>query len=268
MIVAGGLRDLKESQKNLANFGNPRVSKATMFIEKGPEKAFDTVLQSRSPVKEMNKLMAMAKRDQTGEALDGLKAAFNNMLLKRSELSMSDKSGDAFVSGQKFFNLINDKNTQLALKTLYRDDPGAINRLTIIARTAKRMDAARNAKQSVEGVLGDGPGKTATALAGVMGATFGRQFASLTGGGTVQVPGIFANRFRDMLNAGVVDPAKRLIIDAMQDEQLFKHTLNIRIKGDELPPKTRKVFNAWVNAVMVEHGKSLVSEEQQPTPSG
>lgn len=77
-----------------------------------------------------------------------------------------------------------------------------------------------------EGILGDQLSQSAETFLGVLGAAAGRRSGRQIGiGGTVQIPGIIANRFRELGRAGVNNSAQRLIVEAIQDETLFREVL-------------------------------------------
>jgi hypothetical protein len=232
------LKMSQDLQKAGKYFDDPIVSKASLFIEKGPEKAFSDVLGSRNPVREMDKLVDMVGRDGTGEALEGLKSGFYEFLMSKSDVN-------GVISGRKLAEIINVPKSRQAIKSLLSE--GEFERLQTLVRTAERADAARLAASSKEGILGDELSGTLEAGLGILGAAFGRHTSSALGGGTVQIPGIMANRFRSLGKAGLLNPARRLVIDALQDEKLFKEVLLAVIREPEKPLSAVAVrrFNAW-----------------------
>jgi hypothetical protein len=56
-----------------------------------------------------------------------------------------------------------------------------------------------------------------------------------------------AERFRSLGRAGLLNPAKRLVIDALQDENLFKEVLMATIENPTGPltPQATRRLNAW-----------------------
>ena len=100
-------------------------------------------------------------------------------------------------------------------------------------------------------------------VAGITGAAIGRTQARRLGiGGTVQIPGIMANRFRDLVAAGVRDPAGRLIRDMVFDEDLFRELLqsNLEQGGKSLSKTATRRLNAWTAAVIAEYGGAFEEE--------
>ncbi len=236
-IQSMNVQDLRMAQKGRVSFDRPAVSRATMFIEKGPERAFNDALSSRNPRREMSNLVNMAKRDTTGEALDGLKSAFSDYVKKNA------MSGD-FISGGKLDNYLSDPKTRQAMNKLY--SAVEMRRWDVIRSTAKRLDLQRAAKPSGEGVLGDEPGKMVTVLARLLGARSGTTIAQRTGIGGIQAQAIMSERFKDLLAQGL-DPARDLVMRAVQDEKLFKEVLLAEIAPDgSIPEQARRRLNAWI----------------------
>lgn len=245
---AGTAREAQEALRKagIQTVDDPLVSKASLFINKGPQEAFGAVLNSKSPGMEMQKLIQMAGRDESGEALLGLKQGLFDYLLAES-------SKGGMVSGSALTDISRSPQGQAAISRLLSDDER--NRLMTIARTAQRAEAARAAIPSREGITGDAISRTSEALLGVLGAAYGRQVSSNMGGGTVQIPGIFADRFRELGNMGLTNPAKRLIIDATRDEKLFKEVLMAKVAEDgKLPELATRRLNAWAAATLLREG--------------
>ena len=104
-------------------------------------------------------------------------------------------------------------------------------------------------------------------VAGLGGAASGRIYAHKLGlAGTVQIPGIMASRFRDLVASGVRDPATRLIKDAVGDEKLFLELLNAKTLDGTLPDKAIKRLNAWAVVVAAEHGGTLTPDPEPEQP--
>ena len=232
------VKDLRMAQKGRVSFDKPAISRATMFIEKGPNKAFNDVLGSRNPRREMSNLVNMANRDVTGEALDGLKAAFSDYV--KENAMKSD-----FISGGKLDDYLSDPKTRAAMKKLY--SAPEMRRWDVIQHTAKRLDMQRGARASGEGVLADEPGKAVSMLAGIMGAMSGHRMNRVLGaGGNIQIPGMAADRARDLLKKGL-DPAKDLLMAAVQDDKLFREVLLAKVEPDgTLPKEATRRLNAWM----------------------
>lgn len=231
------IQDIKMAQRGRVSFDKPSVSRATMFIENGPERAFKDVLDSRNPRREMANLVNMANRDVTGEALEGLKSSFSDYVSKNA------MTGE-FVSGAKLNDFLTDTKIKQAMRKLY--SAPEMRRWDIIRNTANRLDLQRKAKPSGEGILGDEPGETITVLARLIGARSGTTIASKTGIGGIQAQAIMSERFKSLLAKGM-DPGRDLIMKSVQDEKLFKELLLAEVTPDgKIPEQARRRLNAWI----------------------
>ena len=71
--------------------GNPNISKTTLFIEKSPMEAFDSIrgiqdTRYNNVAKQISLLVNATKKDESGEALHGLQSAFFQYVNARSML--------------------------------------------------------------------------------------------------------------------------------------------------------------------------------------
>lgn len=234
---------------------DPKVSRAAVFIKAPPGEEVARVIRTAKPREAMQELAALAATDKSGKATEGLKAAFYEMLLSKSQVSGKlDLAEKPFVSGTLLTEQLNrDPIIEAARGLLTR---GEIRRLGQIRETAVLMERARLTHAASEGVIGDQPNILFGILARVGGAQLGRIIAGRTGGGTVQTPGILSAQVQRLLQAGVQDPAKRLLTDSIGDESLFKAML---VPQANISPTAEKAvrarLNAWVTDVLTEQNE-------------
>ena len=70
-----------------------------------------------------------------------------------------------------------------------------------------------------------------------------------------------AGRFRDMVSAGVKDPAGRLLRDAVNDEVLFRELLEAPLdEVGELSVEATRRLNVWAFNVLAEYGGAFEEE--------
>jgi len=234
-------------KEGLKSLDDPKVSKAALLINQGPEKAFNEVFNARNPRLEVQKLVDMVG---DGEAFEGLQQGFMDYLMSKSV----NESG--VLSGASLSELTTSRAGRATVLELFKPDEA--KRLFQIVKAAERQDAARAARTSIEGVTGDKLSQTTDALLGVMGAAYGRSVGTRIGaGGTVQIPGIFAQQFRKLGISGLVNPAKRLIIASIFDEDLFKKVLMAE-NPEKLSPVALRRLNAWAVGAA---GRTLEEDE-------
>ena len=101
-------------------------------------------------------------------------------------------------------------------------------------------------------------------VARVTGAKVGRQVSN-----TIQTPAIFAQKFQELMQAGIANPAEKLLIDAIDNEELFKSLMAVKLGGknsDRVSVRAERAINAWMGVTL----KNLATEEeeqQQPAPT-
>ena len=255
----------------ISTIDSPEVSKAVLLMNKGANAAFDSILTSRNSILETRKVIEMLGKDETGEALSGLKQGFFDYLISKGEV------GDV-ISGDKLANFIDSPNVRGVIHTLF--DTQERTRLYTIIRTAQRADSARTAAPSVEGITGDKISRSANTVLGILGAAYGRQISTNLGGGTIQIPAYTASLFRDLGASGMANPAKRLIVSALGDEKLFRQIVmgqgvDAAAGGtSQLTPEASRRLNAWAAGALVRAGlgdeeqeQAAVTEAVPPTPA-
>jgi len=250
-IAAGELEALEQ-------FADPLISRASVFVNAPLGTEIQSAIKTAKPQEAMEGLVALTRQDPTGQAERGLKAAFMDFLMRKSLITKSlDKNDQAFVSGAELIKQLDDPEVLAAMKGLFTREE--LQRIVKIKNTAVVLDRARKATQAGEGVIGDTPGQITSLLGRVIGAQGGRVIAGKTGGGTVQTPGIIASQVARLLKAGVQDPARRLLNDAIQDESLFR-VLLMPGKTHATAARIRARLNAWVVDVLTEQG--AIDEEE------
>lgn len=260
MLLAG------RHNKNVgARLAAPKISKATMFINREPGKAFDAVESSRNVGRESRNLLNMAGKDGTGEATEGLQGALAQWILKRSTITNSlDVSGESYVSGSRMSHILDSPAVkQMAEEILTKPQ---LERLRLITNTAVKLDNILAAKGAKEGVIADAPGVLIAILGRMTGAQAGRVIAGKLGGGTVQTPGILAGAVQKLLASRVKDPASRLIIDAItsDSDDLMKALLRKVESPDDVKFVSQRI-HAWISAVLYETGGNLsATPDDQP----
>jgi hypothetical protein len=264
-IDAGNKMAVAERHRARIDLDDPRVSKATMLIEKGPVETFRQISRMKigDAQRETQLLINRAQRDATGEALEGLKSGFVEYLLAGARSRARDVRGTPFVSGFALRDALAAPGARAAANRMFT--PDELNRLGIITRDLIRLEKRLGTPISAEGIIGDRPSKVIETVAGIAGAAVGRSQARRMGiGGTVQIPGILANRFRELVAAGVKDPASRLMRDAMLDEDLFRELLEAPLEdgGRRLGKVARGRLNIWAAGVLAEHGAAPGTDEE------
>ncbi|HDZ73691.1 MAG TPA: hypothetical protein ENH55_13180 [Aurantimonas coralicida] len=246
-----------------SKLANPRISKAALFIRSDPQKAFEAVRTMRDPGVEMQNLVNLAARDATGEATEGLQAAYLDWLLTRAMIAQTDIAGRPYVSGMRLRNALQDEATQaMSARVLTAEQQ---ERLGQTLETALRFDMIRRARPAREGIIGDIPNIMIESMAriGIL-----RAISRIGGGfGTIQVPGMISARVRSMIQSHVKDPATRLIIDAvMTEDPALMKALLMDLSKPENVKFVRRQLHAWIAGLLWEVG-GAEREEAGPPPN-
>lgn len=268
-MEAGDMQALRERQRSRVRFDDPRRSKAAMFVQKGPTEAFNQISQMTpaQAARETQRLLNRARRDGTGEAVEGLKSGFLEFLYSGARENARDIAGERFMSGFALRDTMRDPRVRQAMNRLFTESER--DRLQTIQNDLMRLERRRQAELTSEGVIGDRPTKVVETVAGITGAASGRHTSAQLGtGANVQIPGIMANRFRDLVEAGVQDPATQLMRDAVHDETLFRDLLQESLEDGELGETAQRRLNAWAAAVAAEHGGTLDDGEEERPAGG
>lgn len=248
-IATGNAAKLKAPRKS--KFLDRNVNKAIVFIEQGSEEAFNRVYRSDTTGKDMKQLIRMADRDVTGEAKQGLRSAFTTWMLDKSTSNQA-------INGGTLSELFGNRKTQMMVNQLFDKSDKA--RLERAVRTGRLLDAARNTK-TLDSITTNGLGGLWMFVARVTGASAGRQVTN-----TLQGSAIFAENFKKLAQAGIDNPARQMLTDAINNEELFKALLEIKLtagKNPRVPVQSQRAINAWMGVTLKNLG---METEQEKTP--
>jgi hypothetical protein len=251
-----------------SKMNDTRVSKAALYIEKGPSKAFTQIsgLRPQDIKREMAGLISKAARDPSGKATEGLQGSFFDWLLERATLAPGgtrvSASGDSFISGLKLTRMMEDKSIRSMAKQLLTKDQ--LTRLDKIIRTAKRVDQSLRTTGSKEGVIGDPVGATLSFVARLFGAAQGERVSKIFGTGALQMQSVLSNRAVDIVRRKLKDPAAKILHDAFIPENPGDTKLLEALLTDIVDEKTQKKVavqvQAWLAVTLYELGEKTVPE--------
>lgn len=260
-IESGNSLELIQSQQKL-RLDDVKISKATMLINKGPVETFKQIskLQPFNQTSETKRLVNQMAGDETGEALQGLRAGFMEFLFSKARKSARDVQGRRFISGFALKEAAEESSK--AMKVLF--SPEELKRIEIITNDLIKLEKRIVSKAAPEGIIGDRAGTVTRILSQISGARFGAFVSRKVGGGGIQIPAVFSAQFRKLTEAGVKDPGRRLLRDAINDEELFKELLQSTVQkgGTELTEKASRRLNIWTATVLAEFGGAFDEEQE------
>ncbi len=211
---------------------DPRISATAKFLKSDPGNEIRDALRSPEASKRMGELVRLSRKDKSGEALEGLRGAFVDHIIEKSTLGGFNEVGERTLSGGALLGFL--KANKSSINRVF--GPTHIVRMKRIGRELAALEATERAKPAqITLEQKDFTSNMLRLVSRVGGAQFGRFIARVTGGGTVQTPGIFSERFKNFANNLTKDRAAQLINDAITspDPKLLESLL-LPIKRPEL----------------------------------
>lgn len=220
--LATQTKTLMEARK--ARLQDPKISTSANFLRTDIGKEVDTILKSDNPARMTKELVRQARKDPTGESLDGLRGSFIDNMLEKSSIGPYNELGEQTLSGRVMLANINkNKGT---LREVFSQEQ--IVRMERIAGELAKLEQAESIRGAgIEINLDDIASNMLRLVSRIGGAQIGRVLARMTGGGTVQTPGIVSERFKNFATRLTKDRAFQLVHDAViaKDGQLLRALL-------------------------------------------
>lgn len=201
-----------------ARLDDPNQSVGAAFIGAPPNKAVDAVATSRDPARAARELVRQARKDKTGKALDGVKAAFADRLVADS---LRQIGANKAVVGQTLADRMQSPEMVVALRQVF--SPDEMKRLNQIRDAALKLDDARKAAPDIGGVSTATPNKLIEFAVRIAAANHGAQMGK--GAAGLQTAQMASGRAKWLLNKLANDRAEQMLLDAIEDPKLFRALL-------------------------------------------
>lgn len=245
---------------------NPNTSFAADFLKAEPGQEIDRVFKSSNPTAASQELRKQISKDKTGKAAAGFKNALVDHLIRGSETAAFTEAGEKTLSGRRMLALLRNDRTRGAYTAHF--SPDEMQRLEKIATELAKLETAAGRLPNVGGVVEDLPNSILAIIGRVSGAQVGRRVAMMTGGGTVQTPGIFSGRAAAFMKNLTNDRAAQLLNDAVQDPELFRALLMpvARPKsaaGAKMASVPNKRLNSWLAGP---GSRVFFEDDDEPSP--
>jgi hypothetical protein len=225
-------------------------SAVARFLNAAPGKEVDRVFSADDPAALAASLRRSVDRDQTGQALSGLRGAFIDNLFGRARQTTPD--GPVF-NGSAIMDALNDPKQVAALGAVF--DAPALQRLRQIGTELTALERARSASAR-GGVIEDIPSKALDLVS--------RFVAARTVSGLAE-SAIATGAVRSFLAKMTTDRAQRLLSDAITNPELFS-TLMSPIST---PKQQDMVMRRLQGFLAGSAGRAVTGEEEdrQPAPN-
>lgn len=197
---------------------NPRLSATAGFVDAPANKALDTILNARNPRAAAAQIFQTARRDQTGEAVDGLKGAVVDRLIGQSR---QQAGGAAMSSGQRFSQTMQDPNMQMVMNRVFTD--AERRRVNAIGDELLKIDNARAGTPDIGDLSSATPNRIIEYVARIYAANQGASLGN--GGSSIQTAAMASGQMKRLLGNLQNDKAARLLMDAVEDPELFRTLL-------------------------------------------
>jgi hypothetical protein len=204
------------------------------FVQSNPDAAIQKVLQSQNPEKSMSLIVATAKKDPTGKAMDGLKKAVSDLIMSKSfkQIQAPRPVGDltSELRGTSMAEALDDKFISAIANKVY--STAEMNRLKVIAKELQSLDSARLLSETGTPLEEFKPNVITATIGRVLGARLGAQFGGGMAGG-LQSAQIGSSRVQQFLSKITNDKAQQMLQDAVTDPELFKALLlNVNVPNN------------------------------------
>ena len=210
--------------EQLAEVRNIEQSALTKFAGvEGPQAAIKRVFTNPKKIGDVRQIVARLSEDEN--AINGFRSGIVSELFRAGGTSPS-----------RSLALMGDKDIRNAMREVFTTSQ--------FARLERIMQRAAQLETTGESTVRQGLQRGTNILGRVVGAQLGRQVAHVTGGGTVQTPGIFSSATAESLDRMFAQymPANELMIRAVVDPR-WERVLYSRVPEtlDELGALTKQL---------------------------
>jgi hypothetical protein len=245
---------------------DPRISTSARYLNRSDMgQEINSILNARHPSRMASELVKQARKDTTGEALQGLRAGFVERILEKSTLGPFNELGEQTLSGRAMLHFI--KQNEPTLRTVFNNNQiGRMKRIGTELAKIETFEKANPGKTELE--LTDWTSSSLRMFARLTGARVGGKLGAESMGGSLQYASIFSTRAQKFVTWLTKDKAQQLVHDAIlsKDPALLKSLLK-PIAKPQAQKKDLVILNKQLNLWLTTTGKrvmdDIASEEQQ-----
>ncbi|MFT6675929.1 MAG: hypothetical protein ACJAVM_002126 [Sulfitobacter sp.] len=219
----------QRANQTLTDMQNPSKSISAAFTQAPTENAADAVFKAKRPTVAAHQLAATARKDPDGAALDGLKGAFSDYLIRNS----TDANG---LSGEAMRKLLQKPETRATFTAVMK--PAEIRRLDVISAELIKLRNGRKAAPDIGGLSPRSPNRVIEMVARVIAAKQGAKAGGGSSGASIQTANMASGRVKQLLGNLQNDKAEQLLMDAVKDPELFRLLLTdagaVKLKPEQI----------------------------------
>lgn len=230
---AGRTRDV--SQEALRVLGDRNAPGMVGFINaKAGQEIAGAIFTAPNPAQAARALARAAGKDQTGDALLGLKGGVVDEVIRRA------MRGDT-LTGDALFRQLNDPEVLRVVTAVLPGDE--VSRLRTVAAQLRKLDTW-DATAPLD--LENAPNSLVATFMQIQAAKAGRAL----GTGTIQVPGMFVKRVRDLLGRIAIDRADALVHEAIRDPKMMAALLTGPGSSRVQIQRAEQTLSTWATGVL------------------
>jgi hypothetical protein len=192
---------------------DPRVSVASRFIETtdlGME--IDAVFKAKNPARMTNELVRQARKDPSGQAIEGVRASMVDYILEKSAKGGYNELGEKVISGNDMMGFLN-KSEGVLRQVFTPEQMGRMKRIASEYAKIQKYIGASGRGEDIE--MKDFASNALRIASRVVGAQVGGKMGAGTSGGSIQAAGIMSGRAKTFMNWLTKNRAEELIKDAI-----------------------------------------------------
>lgn len=219
------IEDITQTGQNLVS--NVESGTLARFSQSNTKQAVDNIFNSQNPQVEMANLVRTAKKDTTGQALNGIKSALSQRVLNNSidtpQVAANVDLPASQVRGTRLESQLMDETFKSIAKQVYTS--AELNRLNVITKEVKKLDVVRVGRSTKDGISPFQTNKLVEIIGRIYAAKQAAQLGGPTAGGGLQAAQMGSERMKALLNQLTSNKAEQLMMRAVEDEELFKSLL-------------------------------------------
>jgi hypothetical protein len=239
---------------------SPSKSYTEQFLGAPVEREIEQVLKARNPRRAAQTLRNAVTKDESGQALRGLKSGFVDYLMRRAGTKEFDEQGERLISGGALKNQLSDPRVRNAMDAVFTRDE--MNRFRTIADELGKVEASRRNLPNVgPAVMDDMPSRFVETIGRVLSARLGAAAGGSSMAGGLQSAQIFSGRAKELIKNLTNNRAQQLIEQAVTgDRELYRMLLM-----DMQSPGKRRALNRRLNAWLASPAGSAFTAATEPS---
>jgi phage shock protein A len=256
--VDGADATIATMQQRAAQLRDPRISTAAAFLKANPYEEIRALERQRNPRSSAAQLVRQARKDESGEALAGVKAALVDELMTRGRTSAFDDMGNPVLSGRAVEKALADRKFGgIAREVL---SPEEMERTRRIIQELRKVETMQSAKPVSGGrLLDDAPSNILSFIVRTLGARQGAKLGAGTSGASMLTANFASRRAQALLESLTNDRAEAMLRRAIAgDRELYMSLL--------LPPSalTKKHESRLIETMIGLGANEIGGEDNAP----